>query len=288
MASVNLKVGCNQTSTDLDALLKVQHTRNVVGSFYEALAAHVFGAQRWSGGEVYADESHRGQYSADNIPNCLIPDLVRRKDATYIEVKGGNRHSQFKVYRWQAELYNSLRRNAQVPVYRPRVEYAIFMHDLQGMTKKYRTARNLIAALTQNTLCCVLLDLDVVLAFERWVGTVEYGDWNSGRQYYPHFYPISSRHVRQLMEHPRQCLTEMGLNTARYSVVEHQAAENLVIDETKAEAFPVLEIQTRRHLRSGYHGPVDESWLTKVRQAEIFSTEPDILGGLADDECPYF
>ena len=288
MASVKLKVGGSQVTTDLDAPLRVQHTRNVVGSFYEALAAHVLGAERWEGGGVYINEDDRGQCSAGNIPNCLIPDLVRRKDATFIEVKGGSRHSQFKIYRWQAELYNSIRQRSRLPIYRPRVEYVLFMHDLKGMTKKHGTARKLIEALTKNTLCCVILDLDVVLAFDFWVGTVEYGDWHSGRQYYPHFYPISSRHIRMLMDDPRTCLKQMGLNTGRYSVVHRQAAESLIIDETRAEAFPVLEVRGKRHERFGYHGPIDESWLTRMTQTAIFEeAENDILGDLADGEIPF-
>ena len=115
---VGLKVGNNQTVADLDAQLRVQHTRNVVGSFYEALAAHVFGAQRWMGGEVYVYEADRGKYVEGVHPNCLVPDLVRAKDATYIEVKGGSRRSQFKIYRWQAELYDDLRASALVPIYK--------------------------------------------------------------------------------------------------------------------------------------------------------------------------
>jgi hypothetical protein len=280
---VQLKVGNNHTIANIDAQLRVQHTRNVVGSFYEALAAHVFTAVRWTGGEVYVRERDRRAVFNGPHPPCLVPDLVRRHDATFIESKGGNYHSQFKIYKWQAELYDALRRRAMVPIYRPRVEYAIFMHGLTSMTKSLGTARRLIAELAQNTMCCILVDLDVVLGFDKWVGTVEYGSEDHGRQYYPPFYPISSRYLRVLRNDPRTCLAQMGLEPFRFSVINREMDTGVFVDGTEINGFPIMEIKRKRGRRRGYNGMVDESWLTKISQREIFTRGTDVLGDLASE-----
>lgn len=286
MSFVQLKVGNSLSNADLDQQLKVQHTRNVVGSFYEALAAHIFNAERWRGEEIYVSEKDRNKPYEGIHPNRLIPDLVRRENSTYIEVKGGNKNSQFKVYKWQAELYDELRRRATVPIYRPRVEYAIFMHGLKGMTKKLGTPRRLIGALAENTICCVVLDLDIILRFQSWMGTVEYGDPNGvdSRQYYPQFYPITSKHLRKLQENPRKHLRAMGLKARNFTVERKMVGEGMKVNGSFVEPFMMLTLRRKRRQRKAYTGFVDESWFTRAKQKEFFSREKDVLDQLANED----
>ena len=299
---VRLKIGEREAATDLDAPLKRQNTRNVVGSFYEALAAHLFDAVRWRGEEVYSYEEDR---DADLTPDpnanppCLIPDLVQRERATFIEVKGGNAWSQYKIYRWQAHVYDDIRRHATLPIYRPRVEYAIFMHNLRRMTKRQKTARRLIEALSGATECCVLMDLDVVLRFERWCGTAEYGS-PEGRSHYPTFYTFSARHLRQLLTQPRQVLQQLELEDCevdgrrigrQFTVTRRTAGVNdrcplftrTLVGDAPLKPFPVLTVRRKRKPRPAYKGPIDKSWISEIRQEFLFTPPPDALDGLANE-----
>ena len=301
---VRLKIGESESQTDLDEPLKVQHTRNVVGSFYEALAAHLFDAVRWRGEEVYVYEEDRGADAPsdpDAPPPCLIPDLVQRERSTFIEVKGGNPRSQYKIYRWQAELYDEIRRHATKPMYRPRVEYAIFMHNLLRMTKRQKTPRKLISALARGTECCVLVDLDVVLRFERWCGTAEYGS-PEGRSHYPTFYTFSPKHLKLLLKDPRQVLQQLGLEDCevggrhigrqfnlRRSVagIDPKAPlfHRVVVGGTQLHPFPVLTIRRKRKLRPPYAGVVEP-----FRQEQLIPPPSDPLSTLAgedDEDFPF-
>lgn len=291
---VRLKVGETVAPTDLDKTLKVQHSRNVVGSFYEALASLMFGAERWEGQEIYAyeeDRDYSGPVDPDADPPCLIPDLLRRGDSTFIEVKGGNAKSQFKIYRWQAQLYDRIRRHGSYPIYRPRVEYAIFMHSLQRITKRLKTPRRLIEALAGSTLCCVLLDLDLVLGFDRWCGTAEYTG-ETRRQQYPTFYTMSSRHMNLMMEDPAAVLEELGLPRRRFSItrrtygeVDYPLFQRILVGEQPLTPFPVVSIRHKRHKRPCYTGPVDMSWISHVKQEDLFpgSEPPDMLNDLTGE-----
>jgi len=289
---VLLKVGDSVAATDMDAKLNVQHTRNVVGSFYEALAAFLFDAVRWRGGEVYAYEKDRGYEGpmgdADDPP-CMSPDLVQRTRASFIEVKGGNAWSQFKIYRWQALLYDNIRCHGTYPIYRPRVEYAIFVHKLQRMTKRLKTPRNLIAGLAQNTECCLLVDLDILLRFHKLVVPVSYGDEHS-RKYYPTFYPVTAKHIRRIMSEPSAVLTELELKRNQFSITNYLGGESeaplferVAVGDTALTPFPVVTIRRKRHPRAPYTGAVDPSWLTHVRQETLFPPERDPLDRLAGD-----
>lgn len=292
---VRLKIGESEAQTDLDAPLKVQNTRNVVGSFYEAMAAHLFDAVHWRGGEVYPYEADRGVALNSEEPPCLIPDLVQRERSTFIEVKGGNPRSQYKIYRWQAELYDAIRRHATRPMYRPRVEYAIFMHNLLRMTKRQKTPRKLISALAQSTECCVLLDLDVVLCFERWCGTAEYLNPES-RLGYPAFYTFSPRHLKQLLKEPRRVLQQLELedcevdgqrigrqfNMRRFTAgvgPNGPLFHRVMVGDTSLAPFPVLTIRRKRKQRPPYLGPVEP-----FRQELLIPPPPDPLSELAGDD----
>jgi len=273
----------------LDSPLQVQHTRNVVGSFYEALGAFILSAERWTGGDVYACESHRVEYDGEDPP-CLQPDLIRRRDSTFIEVKGGAERSTFKIYRHQAELYAKLRRCARFPIYRPRIEYILFMHRLRGMTRKYKTVRSLLEALAVHTVCAVHLDLDALLRFNGWCGTAEY---ENGRVHYPCFYTTGPRHMRALLRAPARALEEMGLDVSRFRVrkwiapsPEAPLLTRVFVGETPLTPFPVTSIIRPRRRRAGYDGPIDPSWKSLIRQEHLFAPEPDMLDNLAE-EIPF-
>jgi hypothetical protein len=288
---VRLKVGTSHAIANLDHKLNVQHTRNVVGSFYEALSSNLFHAIRWAGGEIYASESDRGVPPEQlEESSCLTPDLVRREGATWIESKGGNSGSQFKIDLAQALLYDRISRRATIPIYRPRVEYAIFMHELRRMTKRYKTPRALIHELAEQTSCAVLLDLSIVLKFEQWIGTVEYGVPGVTRGYYPPFFPISSKHLKLLIEGPRICLREMGLDACRYKVEVKEVGKGLRVNGSTMKPFTLLSIRRIRHPRDNYQGPTDRSWLSGVKQPELFegNKRMDPLEQLADeDDFPF-
>ncbi len=305
---VRLSIGESAAQTNLDAPLKVQNTRNVVGSFYEALAAHLFSAVRWQGREVYPNEGDRDADAEGPDPPCVIPDLVQRERSTFIEVKGGNPRSQYKLFRWQAELYDEIRRRGTQPMYRPRVEYAIFMHNLLRMTKRQKTARKLIAALAQNTECCVLMDLDVVLRFERWCGTAEYLD-PEARTGYPTFYTFSPKYLKLLLADPRSVLRELELEDCtidgqhikrQFSIHRFTASvgdrgplfPSLSVGDTPIQPFPVLTIRRKRKLRPPYTGPVDMSWRGVAQQEYLIQPPADPLEALAngggdDEDIPF-
>lgn len=268
-----IKVGRNLCSTDMDGPLTAFHAKNVVGAFYEHLAAYVLGAERWEGGEVYAYEEDRNDRNPDPEadPVCLAPDLIRRKNSTFIEVKGANKKSTFKIYRGQARLYDEMRRVATKPIHRPRVEYILFMHELIGMTKQYDTPRELVAALAQHTTLCVHLDLNIVLRFAKWCGTSEYGSVHAPF-HYPEFYSFTSRHMKTLYHWPRLSLAELGLPVQRYRVRRWWGGESelplfpLHFVGTPLKPFPIVSIYKIREPRASYEGPI-------TRQMGIPETE---------------
>lgn len=268
---VRIRVGDSRSYADLDQRLLVQHSRNFVGSFYEAVAANICGAVQWEAGEICSQDG-----------DSLIPDLLRRQDACFVEVKGGNKNSQFKIYEWQIELYRRIHQSMRFPVYRPRIEYAIFVHSLKDITKKLKTPRRLIEALAQNTLFGVVIDLEILLKMRNSIGTLSYG-YNGKRGYYPSFVPITTRHLRQLTEFPQNYLMSLGLNPERFSFRKICFGKGVSVNDQQVLPFDVFVCSKRRHQRFGYNGSVDQSLVTGTSQIELFSRESDCLQTMSED-----
>lgn len=289
MKRVAIPVGSTIAPTDPDARLSIQHTRNVVGAFYETLTrALVSGAVRWRGGPIPGPPGVEFEHRAS-----LTPDLVIPGRSTFLEVKGGNAHSIFLPYVWQAQLYAAIRAGATAPIYRPRIEYVFYMHDLRGMVRTHQTTRALVAGLARHTLCGVLLDLDLVLAFEAWAGVTSYGDADDPeRYYYPPFYHLRPAALRRLVHEPRACLAELvGPEKARRYGVQASLAgtgqhwrrgqsrqlpllDGVLFGDTSLAPFPFVTVRKRRHRRSAYRGAVDRLWAEGVEQ-QVWIPEQD-------------
>ena len=289
MPHISIKVGKHLAPTDVDAQLHRQHIRNVVGMFYEMLAADVFGAERWKGGEVHCAKRHE---IAD--PTCaaelhsLIPDLVIRRESAYLETKANNSESPLKVYLHQVSRYERIRRGSTAPIYRPRVYYAFFLHRLQRIGKKIKTIRRLIPALARNTRLAVMVDFDVILAFDRWTRIVEYGDPELSRQHYPPHYYLRPSKIVRLAQEPRACLEEMELpqrrfHTKRFVYGTHHDQLDLFdqtfVGKTAVAPFPVTVIRRKRNPRPPYTGPVDDTWYREAAlpQEEFFEQRGESL-----------
>lgn len=286
-----------------DHRLSVQSAKNVVGAFYESLASHIFDAERWEGGPVYAhegdidkDSEAKSRYrSGGDEPLSLSPDLLRRKDCTFIEVKGGNCGSTYKPFTWQAELYDRIRRRATLPIYRPRVEYAFFMHSVLGMVKKCRTVGNLVAALARNTDLCVLMDLDLVLQFSQWCRVASYGDPDDpDSYYYPPFYHLKPKQLRSMLVNPRDCLDELlGAGQVNYDVSQRLVGarseqlnlfEHLEVDGTPLAPFPLLRIRRRgRRRRAPFGGISTSDWREFTHQEPMFEEPQDAWAPTGSD-----
>lgn len=294
---IHLKVGNSLNPIHPDHRLNVQSAKNVVGAFYESLASYLFHAERWEGGSIYAWESDmlredepppKSRYRPEgDVPTSLTPDLLRPEDCTFIEVKGGNSRSTYKSFTWQAELYDRIRRHATLPIYRPRVEYAFFLHNVLGMTKGCRTVGKLVSALARNTELCVLLDLDLVLKFEEWCGVVSYGDPEDPESYYyAPFYKLKPNQLRGLVRHPRECLDEIaGKDQLNYGVTTRMVGaqggqldmfELLEVDGTPLAPFPLMRIRRRgRSRRAPFEGINAPDWREQAHQEPMFDEPQD-------------
>lgn len=264
-SSIPVNVGRGTQDADLDKHLNYAHTKNVVGAFCEAVGAYAIGAKEWKGSCFPLPSRIKDEWSLPGEPpRSVMPDLIKEDSSTLVEVKGGRDNGALKVFEWQAQAYDALRKSGDWPIYRPRVEYLFILHGLtKRITATYHTPRGVIAALARNVELAVLVDLDVVLQFSSWCGVREHGQPN-GSYWYPPFYNLLPRYLKRLAKEPRACLDELGLNGNRFRVLRWEVGRSealllhqvKVCDEVFLAPFPLTYIKKVRGVRKPYEEEV--------------------------------
>ena len=141
----------------------------------------------------------------------------------------------------------------------------------------------------------------MVLRFERWCGTAEYGS-PEGRSHYPTFYTFSPKHLKRLLAEPRTVLQELQLEDCvvdgqrigrQFNLCRSTAGIDdhcplfgrTLVGDTPLRPFPVLTVRRERKRRAPYEGSVDANWISAIRQESMFPPAPDTLDTLAGDDA---